>query len=95
MSVYMWPEPEKEYEADLRWFIEAERRIEDAARARRQELEAKLKALLDKRGVARLKSGCPPAFAEVCVLEDGTRCPFYHDGLCVKAEEEDRPRDPG
>ena len=38
----------------------------------------------------KINSGdrCPPAFAEACVLMDGTRCPYYHDGECVKAPEE-------
>ena len=32
---------------------------------------------------------CPPAFVVYgCVLEDDTRCPYYHEEQCVKAQEE-------
>ena len=83
----MIPEHEKAYEADLRRFIASHRREENHHRAKRQDLEAKLRALLLKRGDTRLQNGCPPAFAHDCVLEDETRCLFYHDGQCVKAQE--------
>jgi len=78
----MIPEHEKVYEEELRSLILAYREEEEYNRSKRQNLEAKLKAFLDKRGAARPKSGCPSDFTDSCVLEDGTRCPFYHNGVC-------------
>lgn len=76
-------------EDTLRLFIREHRR-EEKHRHRRQELEAELRRLVGGREIRRMQAerdaGCPPAFREACVLPDGTRCPFYHDGLCVKAE---------
>ena len=72
------PDHELEYEMELRSYIASFRQAEEEYRTQRQQLEIRLGALLRKR--------CPPAF-ERCILEDGTSCPFYHDGQCVNAKE--------
>lgn len=78
-------------EEGLRNMIKVHRH-EEAHRQRRQELDAELRLLVQSREIRRRQAesaaGCPPAFREACILPDGTRCHFYHDGLCVKAEEE-------
>lgn len=75
----MIPEHERVYEEELRSFIRSHREAEEQHRAERQKLEARLRALLMKR--------CPPAFDEGCWLVYAD-CPFYHEGQCVKVEEE-------
>ena len=58
------------------------------ARARRQAILRylqRLKKITDHHA----RGKCPPAFVVYgCVLEDDTRCPYYHEEQCVKAQEE-------
>ena len=42
--------------------------------------------------VLRRRSGCPPAFTYYCGLEDGTACPYYHEGQCTQPQEEEAQR---
>jgi len=35
---------------------------------------------------------CPPAFTLYCILDDGTTCPYYHEGHCAQAHEEEMLR---
>ena len=83
----MIPKHELDYEEELRSLIRAHAKTEEYHRKQRQGLEARLQNLLAKRGAQRLQDGCPPAFVLNCVLEEGTRCPYYHEGQCVKAQE--------
>ena len=82
----MIPQHELDYEEELLSLIRAHGRTEDYHRTQRQGLEDRLRTLLGKRAIQRLEDGCPPAFVFNCVLEDGTMCPFHHDGQCVKEE---------
>jgi len=86
------PDPDKreydaEYAKELRRHIRYHLEEEKHHRETRQGFAAKLYTLIGQRGAQRLENGCPPGFALDCVLEDGTTCPFYHDGLCVKSQE--------
>jgi len=70
----------------LRTLIKVHRHQEEQHRVKRQELEAELRRVVQIRALKAAKverdAGCPPAFREACILEDGTRCPHYHDGEC-------------
>lgn len=83
----MISEYDLEYEKELRRHVRYHLNEEKHHREKRQKFEAGLRAILNQRGVQRIEAGCPPAFLLGCVLEDGTACPFYHEGHCTKAQE--------